>query len=429
MVAAAVGEVGDAVVITVVLQINAVLGYLQERRAERSLEALRRMLVPTARVRRDGVERMVAAESLVPGDVVLLETGDRVPADGRLTVARSVEVAEAALTGESQPVSKDVAAVDDGGAPVPLAERTSALFMNTALTCGRAETIVTATGMRTELGATAEALRTGTEPAGPLRSQLDSLGRRLAVLSGAAVLAYAVVALLGGGTPSDIALRSVALAVAAIPEGLPAVLALTLALGVYRMAHRGAVVKRLASVESLGSATVVCSDKTGTLTLDEMTARALWTAGVLYEVTGEGYGTTGTIRTAGTARTVTDGDLREAVLPFAACNDAHVTDGRFAGDPTETALVVLAAKAGVDADLLRTESPRVGEVPFDAANKYMATFHQVLAVHLPWARAVFGTVPLTAAQWALCLGVASTVLLKELALRGVRSLLLGPAAP
>lgn len=376
VVAAAAGEVGDAVVITVVLQINAVLGYLQERRAERSLEALRRMLVPTARVRRDGVERMVAAESLVPGDVVVLEAGDRVPADGRLTVAQSVEVAEAALTGESQPVSKGVAAVDGGGgAPVPLAERTSALFMNTALTRGRAEMIVTATGMRTELGATAEALRAGTEPPSPLQTQLDSLGRRLAVLSGVAVLAYVVVALLGGEALSDIALRSVALAVAAIPEGLPAVLALTLALGVYRMARRGAVVKRLASVESLGSATVVCSDKTGTLTLNEMTARALWTAGVLYEVTGEGYGTKGTIRPAGTSQTVTDGDLREAVLPFAACNDAHVTDGRFVGDPTEAALAVLAAKAGVDADLLRTQSPRVGEVPFDAADKYMATFH------------------------------------------------------
>ena len=373
VVAGAIGDIKDAVVITVVLQINAVLGYLQERRAERSLEALRRMLVPTARVRRDGTERLVEAHTLVPGDVVLLEAGDRVPADGRLTVAESVEVAEAALTGESQPVAKSTTAVEATATtgPVPLAERSSMLFMNTAVTRGRAEMIVTATGMRTELGAIAEALRTGPEPASPLQIQLDSLGRRLALLSGVAVVAYALVALIRGEGLADIALRAVALAVAAIPEGLPAVLALTLALGVYRMARRGAIVKRLASVESLGSATVVCSDKTGTLTLNEMTVRALWAAGRLYEVTGEGYGTQGTVR---------DGEgradqLLSAVLPFALCNDAHLTDDGFVGDPTEAALVVLAAKTGVDADGLRAELPRTGELPFDAATKYMATFH------------------------------------------------------
>ncbi|SBT93418.1 Ca2+-transporting ATPase [Streptomyces sp. DI166] len=369
VVAAVIGEVKDALIITVVLQINAVLGYLQERRAERSLEALRRMLVPTARVRRDGAEREVEAHTLVPGDVVLLEAGDRVPADGRLTVAETVEVAEAALTGESQPVAKSV----EPTGPVPLAERTDMLFMNTALTRGRAEMVVTATGMRTELGAIAEALRTGAEPPSPLQIQLDSLGRRLALLSGVAVAAYALVALVRGEGLADLGLRAVALAVAAIPEGLPAVLALTLALGVYRMARRGAIVKRLASVESLGSATVVCSDKTGTLTMNEMTVRSLWTAGRRYEVTGEGYDTRGAVRDrAGTDRAE---ELREAVLPFALCNDARLTDDGFVGDPTEAALVVLAAKTGMDADGLRAERPRIAEVPFDGATKYMATFH------------------------------------------------------
>ncbi|MFI7413410.1 cation-translocating P-type ATPase [Streptomyces sp. NPDC049627] len=372
VVAGAIGDVKDALVITVVLQINAVLGYLQERRAERSMEALRRMLVPTARARRDGGEREVEAHTLVPGDIVLLEAGDRVPADGRLTVAESVEVAEAALTGESQPVAKSATAVGPtASGTVPLAERTSMLFMNTALTRGRAEMIVTATGMRTELGAIAEALRSGTEPPSPLQIQLDSLGRRLALLSGVAVVAYALVSLIRGEALADIALRAVALAVAAIPEGLPAVLALTLALGVYRMARRGAIVKRLASVESLGSATVVCSDKTGTLTLNEMTVRALWTAGRLYDVTGEGYGTQGVVLGA-EGRTE---QLLSAVLPFALCNDARLTDDGFVGDPTEAALVVLAAKAGIDADGLRAELPRTGELPFDAATKYMATFH------------------------------------------------------
>ncbi|MCT7356579.1 cation-translocating P-type ATPase [Streptomyces sp. 15-116A] len=372
VVAGIIGEIKDAVVIAVVLLINATIGYLQERRAERSLEALRRMLVPIARVRRDGEVRTVPARTLVPGDIVLLEAGDRVPADGRLVVAASVEAAEAALTGESQPVAKTTAPTTaDRDTAVPVAERTGMLFMNTALTRGRAEIIVTATGMRTEVGAIAEELRSGGEPPSPLQVQMDSLGRRLALVSGIAVAAYALVALVRGEDLADLALRAVALAVAAIPEGLPAVLALTLALGVYRMARRGAIVKRLASVEALGSATVVCSDKTGTLTLNEMTVRALWTAGRRYEVTGEGYDTAGTVR--GTDGQPTP-DVRDAVLPFALCNDARLTPDGVIGDPTEAALLVLAAKTGLDPDL-RTRTPRTGEVPFDPAAKYMATFH------------------------------------------------------
>ncbi|ROV69625.1 MULTISPECIES: cation-translocating P-type ATPase [Streptomyces] len=371
VIAGAVGEVKDALVITVVLVINTIIGYLQERRAERSLEALRRMLVPTARVRRDGEVQVVPAGSLVLGDIVLLEAGDRVPADGRLVIAESVEAAEAALTGESHPVAKTTAPTADGEEHVPVAERTGMLFMNTALTRGRAEMIVTATGMRTEVGAIAEALRTGAEPSSPLQLQMDSLGRRLAVVSGIAVAAYALVSLLRGDELADLALRAVALAVAAIPEGLPAVLALTLALGVARMAHRGAIVKRLASVEALGSATVVCSDKTGTLTLNEMTARALWSAGSSYDVTGDGYGTIGAVLPA-------DGEdgtpLREALLPFALCNDARFTPEGIIGDPTEAALMVLAVKAGIDSDV-RAHMTRTGEVPFDPAAKYMATFH------------------------------------------------------
>ncbi|MGW2237448.1 cation-translocating P-type ATPase [Streptomyces sp. NPDC001759] len=372
VVAGIIGDIRDAVVIAIVLLINATLGYLQERRAERSLEALRQMLVPTARVRRDGRVRELPARVLVPGDIVLLEAGDRVPADGRLVVAASVEAAEAALTGESQPVAKTTApsAADEGA--VPVAERSGMLFMNTALTRGRAEMIVTATGMRTEVGAIAEALRTEGEPPSPLTVQMDSLGRRLALVSGVAVAAYALVALVRGEDLADLALRAVALAVAAIPEGLPAVIALTLALGVYRMAGRGAIVKRLASVEALGSATVVCSDKTGTLTLNEMTARALWAAGRRYDVTGEGYDTAGTVRSTEPGQPP---ELLDAVRPFALCNDARLTPDGPIGDPTEAALVVLAAKTGLDVDALRARTPRDGEVPFDPAVKYMATFH------------------------------------------------------
>ncbi|MGW3139267.1 cation-translocating P-type ATPase [Streptomyces sp. NPDC001139] len=372
VVAGIIGDIRDAVVVAIVLLINAVLGYLQERRAERSLEALRQMLVATARVRRDGRVREVPARDLVPGDIVLLEAGDRVPADGRLVVAASVEAAEAALTGESQPVAKTTAPSAVGEEAVPVAERTGMLFMNTALTRGRAEMIVTATGMRTEVGAIAEALRTEDEPPSPLTVQMDSLGRRLALVSGVAVAAYALVALIRGEDLADLALRAVALAVAAIPEGLPAVIALTLALGVYRMAGRGAIVKRLASVEALGSATVVCSDKTGTLTLNEMTARALWAAGRHYDVTGEGYGTAGTVRSTDPGQPA---ELLDAVRPFALCNDARLTPDGPLGDPTEAALVVLAVKAGLDVEELRARTPRDGEVPFDPADKYMATFH------------------------------------------------------
>ncbi|MFI9025177.1 cation-translocating P-type ATPase [Streptomyces sp. NPDC053560] len=370
--AGVIGEVKDAAVIASVLLINAFIGYWQEHRAEQSLDALRRMLTSTARVRRDGAERRVPAASLVPGDIVLLEAGDRVPADGRVSVARSAEAGEAALTGESQPVVKTEQPV--AGVTAPLAERTSALFMNTVLTRGRAEMIVTGTGMHTEIGAIAEALRTGAEPRSPLEDQLDSLGRRLALVSGAAVALYAVVALVRGAALPDIALRAVALAVAAIPEGLPAVLALTLALGVYRMARRGAIVKKLAAVEALGSATVVCSDKTGTLTLNRMTARCLWFAGRLHQVPGEGS------RTDHAAWGGTDervpGLLHEAVRPFVLCNDARLTDDGIVGDPTEGALLVLAARLGLDTDRLRAQAPRTGEVPFDPAAKYMATYHQ-----------------------------------------------------
>jgi Ca2+-transporting ATPase len=358
-----VGDVTDALVILAVLLLNATIGFVQERRAEHSLQALRQMLVPVARVRRDDVVRVVPARDLVPGDVVLLEAGDRVPADGRLTVAEAVQVDEAALTGESQPATKQTAACESAGLPV--AEHASMLFLNTALTRGRAEMIVTGTGMATQVGAIAQALRVGVEPPSPLQVQLDSLGRRLALLGGAAVAVYTALALARGENLAELALRAVALAVAAVPEGLPAVLAVTLALGVHRMARRGAIVKRLASVETLGAATVVCSDKTGTLTMNRMTARALWFAGHTWRLTDGRY-----LREDGDGYP-SDVGIGEAVLPFVACNDARLTDGVPIGDPTETALLVLAATAGVHV----TVPQRIGEVPFDPAAKYMATFH------------------------------------------------------
>jgi len=378
-----IGDLKDTVVIAIVLLINAVIGFVQENRAERSLEALRDMLVPTARVRRGAQVRVEDAADLVPGDLVLLEAGDRVPADGRLLVAAAVEVDESALTGESQPVGKDTAAViATPGQKVPLAERTCMAYLNTTLTRGRAELVVTGTGMATEVGAIAEMLQHSDEAPTPLQVQLDAVGKRIALIGGIAVTAYAALALARGQAPADIALSAVALAVATVPEGLPAVLALTLALGVGRMARHGAIVKTLASVETLGSATVLCSDKTGTLTLNQMTARAIVYAGRDVRIDGEGYAPRGTLVDESTGDP--DENLAGLLEPLALCSDAvratsngdPNTDATIIGDPTEGALVVAAAKAGIDVVALRAARPRIGELPFDSANKFMATVHR-----------------------------------------------------
>ncbi|TFD80616.1 cation-transporting P-type ATPase [Cryobacterium sp. Sr8] len=373
-----VGDLKDTIVILVVLLINATIGFVQENRAERSLEALRDMLVPTARVRRDGTARVVDAAELVPGDVVLLEAGDRVPTDGRFIVAESVEVNESALTGESLPVAKDTAPVAAApGDKVPLADRTGMAYMNTTLTRGRAELIVTATGMQTEVGAIAALLTSGEEPKTPLQIQLDSLGKRIALIGGIAITVYVIIAFMRGEAPGDLALSAVALVVATVPEGLPAVLALTLALGVARMARRGAIVKRLASVETLGSATVICSDKTGTLTLNQMTARALVLNGRRMRIDGEGYLPHGAIIDEATGEPAENAE--RLLEPLVLCSDATLTSleagGRpgIVGDPTEGALVVAAAKVGIDATTLRASHARVAELPFDSARKFMAT--------------------------------------------------------
>jgi len=366
-----VGDFKDTAVIAVVLVFNAVLGFVQEHRAERSLDALRQMLVATARVRRDAQVRDVPAESLVPGDVVLLGAGARVPADGRLVVAASLEIDESALTGESTPVAKSA---DPVAEDVSLADRTSMAHMNTVVTRGRGELVVTATGMSTEMGALAGLLQAAHASTTPLQLQLAVLGRRLALVGGAAVALFFALGLARGESLADTVLSSVALAVAAIPEGLPAVVTVTLAVGVHQMAKRGAIVKRLASVETLGSTTVICSDKTGTLTLNQMTARAAVTAGSRFAVTGEGYEPIGEILRDGTPDA--DGVRRLARLALA-CNDSRVVDGRAVGDPTEAALVTFAAKAGVDRSTTEQELPRVAELPFDSARKLMATFHRL----------------------------------------------------
>lgn len=372
-----VGDWKDTIVISVVLLLNACLGFFQEFRAERSLDALKQMLVARARVRRDARTTEVPADELVPGDVVLIEAGDRVPADGRLLVTAAAEIDESTLTGESTPASKRVEPVGVGAA---LAERSNSAFMNTVVTRGRAELVVTATGMRTEIGKLAGMLAEAEAGPTPLQVQLAGLGRRLAAVAAVAMALFVALELARGESFADTLLAAVALAVAAIPEGLPAVVTVTLAVGVNQMAKRGAIVKRLASVETLGSTSVICSDKTGTLTLNQMTARALVWRGRQYHVTGEGYHPEGTIAADGEHGDGDGdgvaGDLRAVLVPLALCNDASVHDGQLVGDPTEGALVTLAEKGGVDVTAERARSPRVAEVPFDPTLKLMATFHR-----------------------------------------------------
>ncbi len=370
--AGAVGDVKDVVVILAVVLFNATLGFYQEYRAEQSLAALKKMLALKTRVRRNGRVIEVAADTLVPGDIVLLEAGDRVPADGRLIAAHSLEIDESALTGESQVAGKHIDATVEE--MIPLAERVNMAYMNTVVTRGRAELLVTATGANTEMGRLAGMLEAAEEGPTPLQLQLDHLGKRLAIIAGGIVALILALGLWRGDDPVQIILTSIALAVAAIPEGLPAVVTVTLAIGMYRMARQNAIVKRLAAVETLGCTTVICSDKTGTLTLNQMTARALYYRERNFHVTGEGYYSEGDIRTEDD--TLHMPDFTPLLQPLALCNDSRVHDGQLIGDPTEGALLVLAVKGGISRDAEEARLPRIAEIPFDPARKFMATFHR-----------------------------------------------------
>ncbi|HVT09526.1 MAG TPA: HAD-IC family P-type ATPase [Polyangia bacterium] len=372
LVAWAVGDLKDALMIGAVTVFNAILGFVQEHRAERALQALKHMVAFRTRVRRGGRVVELGAEQLVPGDIALLEAGDRVPADGRLFVAQSFEVDESALTGESVPVHKTAEAVLPPA--TPLAERINVVFMNSVVTRGRGELVVSATGRSTEMGRIAGMLEATPTAPTPLQAQLHHLAKRLALIAVIVVAAVSAVELLHGDTLAQMAIEAVALAVAAVPEGLPAVVTVTLALGLQRMARHRAIVKRLAAVETLGCTTVICSDKTGTLTMNQMTVRALWLAGRRYRVSGEGYRADGEI--AAESPGGSPDQLAALLRPAVLCNDSRVADGVLIGDPTEGALVTLAQKARLDVDPLRAGFPRLAELPFDSERRYMATFHR-----------------------------------------------------
>ncbi|GAB2686900.1 cation-translocating P-type ATPase [Thalassiella azotivora] len=365
------GELKTPVVILVVVVFNAVLNLVQERRAENSLEALAEMTVTRARVRRGGRVTEVDARRLVPGDVVLLEAGDVVPADGRLVETVGMEVEEAALTGESAPVPKDHRSRDDADAP--LGDRDGMAFMSTSVTRGRGVLVVTGTGMGTEIGRVAGMLGEAGRDSTPLQRQIARLALLLSVVALAVVAVVIVLGLLRGQPLEELFLTAVSLAVATIPEGLTAVVAFTLAMGAARLARRGAIVKDLTSVETLGSTAHIATDKTGTLTLNQMTARELFAEQRLFRVGGEGYATDGALDVTGDDPAP---DVRAALLACALAGDAVVRDGELVGDPTEGALVVLAAKGGLDVEGARRAWPRLTEVPFDSDRKYMATVHR-----------------------------------------------------
>ena len=368
----AVGHAVDAALIAIIVAANGAFGFVQEYRAERSLAALREAAAPEARVVRDGEERVVDATSLVPGDVVVLSSGDVVAADARVVETNDLAADEAPLTGESEPVDKGTEPV---AADAPLAERSSMVHRGTNVTRGRARAVVTATGMDTAVGGIAGQLHAAEGRDTPLQRDLATLGRRLGI--GVVALAAALVPLLiwGGTETVQAALTAISLAVAAVPEGLPAVVTLTLALGVRRMADENALVRRLPAVEALGSVDVVCTDKTGTLTMGQMRTRRLWVPDETVELGGEENDVRDAVERDGgpAAETATLPNERiERLLEIGAvCNDATADDG----DPTESALVAAAEECGMDVEERRRERPRRDEVPFTSDRQRMATIH------------------------------------------------------
>jgi Ca2+-transporting ATPase len=365
-------EVGTGLVILLLTLFNAVLGLRQEGKAAAAVSALQKMMIVTARVLRDGALTAIPAAELVPGDVVLLEAGELVPADGRILEAATLEVAEAALTGESLPVAKSVEAVPS--VETVLGDRTDMVYMNTNVTRGTGRFVVTATGMSTEVGHISNLLQAEDDVTTPLTRQLAKLTNQILIISGLAVLVSILLNMSRGETFKTVFTAAIAFAIAAIPTGLPAVVTTILSMGTQLLARANAIVKRLRSTETLGCTSAINSDKTGTLTLNQMTAVELALVGRRYTISGSGYSTDGTIK-----RTVGDPDvpLDQFLLPMMLASDAVVHDGEMIGDPTEGALVVLAEKGGLDTATTRERYPRVAELPFDAEYKLMATFHRM----------------------------------------------------
>lgn len=371
-VSAVMGERVDAIAIIAIIVLNAVIGFFQEYRAEKAVAELKRMTAPRGRVLRDGSATTVPASVLVPGDLLLVEAGDLVAADARLLEDAGLETNEAALTGESVPVGKSLTVC---ARDTLLPERCNMLFLGTAVTRGTGRALVVATGMGTEFGKIARLLETASSQQTPLQRQLDRIARRLLWFCLGIVTLIFALGLMRAVPIFELFLDAISLAVAAIPEGLPAIVTVALALGVSRMARKNALIRRLHSVETLGCAQVICTDKTGTLTLGEMTARKVVTPDRVFDVTGEGYSTDGAIFADGEALSRQDAALEDLLRAAVACNDAHLASqaGRptVVGEPTEGALLVLAAKAGITREQVAVQLRRIGTVAFTSERKRM----------------------------------------------------------
>ena len=372
----------ESIVIAIIVLFAVGLGFVQEYRAERAIEALRQMAAPTASVLRDGVEVRVPARNLVPGDVILLRTGDRIPADARLLESVNMQVEEAALTGESVPVEKHIRPL--GKENLPVGDRKNMIYAGTAITYGRGRALVAATAMQTEFGKIATLLQTVEIGKTPLQQNLDKVG---SALGRAALVLVAIIVALGllRGQPFiDMLIFGIALAVAVVPEALPAVVTISLAIGVQKMVKRNALIRRLPAVETLGSTSVICSDKTGTLTKDEMTVRQLYVGGQVFNVSGAGYSPTGEFSINGGEPIAPTPELTQMLTAAALASDTQLvpaesgsdTGWHIKGDPTEGALVVAGVKAGLLKDRLDATHPRVNEIPFSSETKRMTTLHQ-----------------------------------------------------
>lgn len=375
------GEMVDAIAILAIVVLNAVIGFYQEHSAEKSIAALKKMAAPQAKVWRDGAIKAVPAAEIVTGDVLELEAGDLVAADARLLSAASFKCVESALTGESEAVEKQAVTLDQS--EVPLGDRKNMIFMGTSVAAGSGRALVVATAMQTEIGGIAVLLaETGADEDTPLQQKLTSFGRILVWASLGIVALLFILGLLRGMPFLELFMTAVSLAVAAVPEGLPTVVTIALAMGVMRMSRRRALVRRLPAVETLGSTNVICTDKTGTLTVGEMTVRVLYVAGQTFEITGEGYGPDGEVRVAGKAADERQTKLlRELANNLIGCNNAHLTlengQWRVLGDPTEGAMLSAGHKAGITEEQIDHEMPKRHEIPFDSDRKRQSVIRRL----------------------------------------------------
>jgi len=374
----AVGELIDALVIIVIVLATAILGFVEEFRSEKAVEALKKMTAPTATVLRDGKEVKISTSQIVPGDVLLLYTGDKVPADARLIKSFNLKIDEASLTGESSPVNKKI---DSCGEETPLNDRRNMAFTGTVAVYGRGEAVATSTGMNTEFGKIAKMVQMTEEEETPLEKRTQSIGKWIGILSVAICIGVGVIGIVEGRNPIDMILWGISLAVAAVPEALPAIVTGALAVGMYRMAKVNTIVKKLPAVETLGCTSVICSDKTGTLTKGEMTVQRIYVNDQAVKVTGVGYAPDGEFLIENEKMDPKSEKLRALLTAATLCNDAKLEKDTATerwvvkGDPTEGALIIAAAKAGLWKEELEKQQPRIGEIPFSSETKRMTTVH------------------------------------------------------